>query len=562
MQAFPSDQQQNGFANSQQRNVDPTQDTGEKKESILLKVKDKAKDKAKKLKDKLQKKKKRGHTNEEAGNDSNGSDSSSEDESDQSQPSSGQKLPVSTNQGQESLLFDENKGVEGFAKRDNGDERFEATPDPDAPGGAGALQNRFDKLNLGSKDDRKVQEEVPSAPGQVSAGVTPYLAAHGFSHSQSQPKDDQEPASHISSMKYEDFGKTAERVLEVEGPKNDGVWYSPSATSENVATTDDHNMDTQFEKGNSGDQKSMLEQDETMKQSDEKKSTITSRATETVLGLKDSLASKLGYGVNSPTSQGDDVKSEETKSNGTAVGDSKSYIQKLQDTAGSAKDLVAKKLGYGETKSVESVDVDTHNDDQQQKSYIQKLQESAGNAKDVVAKKLGYGETKSIEGMEEQKSYLEKVQEVASSGKDAIVSKLGYNSDAKAVNNNNENVDSVENNQIPSRFHPGEEDKALSQLITEAMSNSATTMKDTLLAPFSAKASSMPSDDASKDGVYKIDPAMDSSAAANRSGIVGRVSGVVSSFLGSSKKTEDHELTGKAMEESTANIESYAEQKQ
>ncbi|KAI5084430.1 hypothetical protein GOP47_0000599 [Adiantum capillus-veneris] len=298
------------------------------------------------------------------------------------------------------------------------------------------------------------------------------------------------------------------------------------------------------------------------------KPSITSRATGTMTGLKDTIASKLGYGSDKNLTRDSNAPLDTTP---TQVGEqnpeNKSALEKIQERAAGTTAAVTSKLGYGDNQSPsaerspseavgDQVNPAGHN-----KTYTQKAREAAFGAKDAVAAKLGYGGTSTKENVTsategDNKSYMQKAQETAVSAKDAVASKLGYaNKDVPTAAT--ESAYGEEQN-VPAstaaRFHPGEEDRALSQLITEKMSTGAATVKDTLMKPFGSKTAGSltptTTPPPSSAAAVEADPVHSTVGGTKpdvpqeeKAGIVGKVTGVVSSLLGTSpsgkKKAEE-----------------------
>ncbi|MCO5595016.1 hypothetical protein L7F22_049053 [Adiantum nelumboides] len=570
-------------------------DHGHKKKSVMGKVKDKAK----KLKTKMKKPKSPGATGE-SNNDGSSSGSSSDEEESGSDPHQQQ---LDKQPGNERDVVVE-PGLKGAA--------FDAVPDPNVDTGAG-VHERLGQLRLGDEpDSTKLQQGVPSAPGQVSAGVTPYLATHDVSRGipvegkNSEGKDlfvsDDKGVKPMDYEQPSDVSKTSD---------NTGAWYTPTsadseqkplkdrvvegatAAKDTVAATATSGAGAlglkspaETENVEGGAPKTTLEQakervlgsSSQSSETGETKPSITGRAAGTVTGLKDTIASKLGYGSNKnltgkidapldtpPTSQVDAQNPE-----------GKSYLQMIQERAAGATAAVSSKLGYGEKQSptgdrslpeVVSDKVKPADD----KSYAQKATEAAYGAKDAVADKLGYGAAATKDSLapateSDGKSYVQKAQETAAGAKDAVASKLGYgNTDipvgaTESAYGKDQNVPAS----TAARFHPGEEDRALSELITEKMSTGAATVRETLMKPFGSKSgppTPTTTPPPSSAAAVEADPVHTTVLGTNpdvpqdqKPGIVGKVTGAVSSLLGTSPsgKKKAEEAAGKAVEDTQA----------
>ncbi|KAH7296522.1 hypothetical protein KP509_26G026600 [Ceratopteris richardii] len=517
-------------------------DHAHKKKSVIGKVKDKAK----KLKRKIQKPK----THDGAGDDNEGSSSASSGDDESDNESHLQEMTPQTGENTDE------KGLKG--------ESFEAIPDTSV-GGVDGVHRGFENLQLSDdREDEKLQNEVPSAPGQVSAGVSPYLGRHDPADSSaarvSNPSDPVEEGKNVEGkdlivapgqehsagdLQQEEHysGDLQQEVNRAPGPNlsdNSGAWYTPTS-SEGVPG------DVQSDRANA---------DLYAKSYEKKPSTITSRVVETVTGLKDTVSAKMGYGAPNKSS---DSSPKNTTSVDTPNAEDKSLLQKIQESAASASEAVASKLSYGSKQSpVESSGQDPpsgasksysekaseavlsakdavaakfgygksseedhpvpashdktvtdqvsegfqgakdvvasklgHGDNSEQvsetqssenKSYTQKMSEMIHGAKDTVVTKLGYGESQTdpAVGKDGSKTALQKIQETARGASEAVTSKLGYGKRADT----DDGVSGNESNATPTRFHPGEEDVALSQLITEKLSTGASTVKGTILKPF------------------------------------------------------------------------------
>lgn len=577
-----------------------------KKKSMLEKVKDKAKKFRTKIKPKA--------PDAADNNDESSSSYSSEDESG-SKSGSEPHQQVGNQSGEEKEVM-VTPGPQG--------EAFEAIPDPHVSGategtaGAGAgVEQRFGHMSLGEKpDSAKLQEEVPSAPGHVSAGVTPYLASHNLGESpyaaeggrgipveEGKNVQDTDPLVSPTSTDFQeitamDYEKTPD--VSNSGDKS-AAGYIP--TSEDKASEEEQQqkpLKDLVSEGAAGTaaasagalgvsegKKSMLGQakekifgtstkaveGEEDLQTSESKPTITERAA----SFKDTIATKLGYGSNKNlTAEGDN--SAAALQVDAHDPENKSVLQTTQESASGATGTVTNKLGHDDTQQTYSQGEGGVVEAGETKSYTQKAYEAAYGAKDAVAAKLGYGGTASTETLTtqgEQKSYLQ-------GAKDVVFSKLGYANrelpaSTEGAYNDEQNVPA---NTAAARFHPGEEDRALSQLITEKMSTGAVTVKDTLMRPFGASKSGPPTptttpppssaaaiaDDPVHNtvgGTHDVAEGAPYATGEEKPGIVGKVAGAVTSLLGTSgsgKKRAD-EATGKANEDAQAagvcNVETH-----
>ncbi|KAH9308009.1 hypothetical protein KI387_035920 [Taxus chinensis] len=146
--------------------------------------------------------------------------------------------------------------------------------------------------------------------------------------------------------------------------------------------------------------------------------------------------------------------------------------------------------------------------------------------------------------------------------KDAVTSKLGYGGQTNHENNGTRELksanpiqgptsgsgteateDAKEGKKTPivSKLSPGEDEKALSMVITEAVSNSAISVKDTIVGGFYGGKE--------KTSATTMDPSQSpSSNASGGEGIVDRVTGVVGSFVGR-KQGEDAQICPSSQEQ-------------
>jgi hypothetical protein len=160
-----------------------------------------------------------------------------------------------------------------------------------------------------------------------------------------------------------------------------------------------------------------------------------------------------------------------------------------------------------------------------EKSYTEKLQETAGEAKDTV-----------VTGMQI-------VQETVVEAKDVLASKVGLHGSKEEGDAGKSSIVSGQEEQSATaatpRFHPGDEDRALSQLITEKLTLGATTLKDKLMRPFGIKSKpSTPTSTAQQPppalshALSKEKPVTESEGEKEQhQGLVGKARGAVSSML-------------------------------
>ncbi|KAL5080960.1 hypothetical protein RYX36_009381 [Vicia faba] len=252
----------------------------------------------------------------------------------------------------------------------------------------------------------------------------------------------------------------------------------------------------------------------------EKISSATSAAAEKAATAKNAVASKLGYNGENETTQ---TKSGETQSNQNSLTDKISSATSVAvDKAAAAKDMVASKLGYGE-KGETTIGETPSN----QSSYTEKISsatsavtDKVATAKDNLASKLGYGEkgetgeTPSNQNQNQnQSSYTEKISSAtsaiadkAASAKNTVASKLGFGeterdssyevspaeygnriavSLTEKLSPVSEKFTTVENERwsggieqdkgvsikdyVSEKLRPGEEDRALSDKISESL---------------------------------------------------------------------------------------------
>ncbi|KAH9308004.1 hypothetical protein KI387_035915, partial [Taxus chinensis] len=200
------------------------------------------------------------------------------------------------------------------------------------------------------------------------------------------------------------------------------------------------------------------------------------------------------------------------------------------------------------------------------KDIFPRNQSSNGNVKDTVLQ----GENKGKEegGPQQQQSeaeakagqgYAQKLY----AAKDVVTSKLGYGGQTNKENNGTRELNSADPIQVPtsgsgteamvdakegkkrpvvSKLSPGEDDKALSKVITEAVSNSAKSVKDTIVGGFyGGKGKSTATTETTTDSSQSPTKSTSPNASGGK-GIVDRVTGVVGSFVGR-KKGEDARIS-------------------
>eukprot|EP00250_Pteridium_aquilinum_P034214 c7245_g1_i1 orf=146-1855(+) len=445
---------------------------GSKKQSMLGKVKDKAR----KLKSKMHKPKSVDQNDESSSASSSEDESGSEPHQQVNDLGEGEKEIVST------------PGLNS--------EAFQVIPDPhvNSAVGAAGVQKRFGQMSLGDESVRsKRQEEVPSAPERVSAGVTPYLARHNFGESpfvsgasqveEGRNAEGKDIHGTPSSTNYKvtsimdvddntpDISKTRDNTAALYTPFSETVFDAKQQKTlkdcgaEGAATGKDsvtasaaagagvlgvtpfvekhRNVESQAPDA-SGSQKNKLEQTKerifghspnTPKESQldttggdkqiQGDESLTSKAVGTVTSFKDTVASKLGYGFN----KNRNGEGPEAMQVDTHHPENKSVVQKIQDSITGVTESVTSTRGPGDKQQTPSQAVGIG----ENKSYAQKAYDAASGAKDAVAAKLGYGPTRKEDVMTdtataqgEQKSYLQKMQETAVGAKDVVASKLGY----------------------------------------------------------------------------------------------------------------------------------------
>ena len=226
----------------------------------------------------------------------------------------------------------------------------------------------------------------------------------------------------------------------------------------------------------------------------ERKPMVT-RAADTMISFKDALASKFGYGPkSSPKKLGEpineaspmeiDVNDGEKSPDINPSGD-KSYAEKLHETGNQAKDTVV--------------------------SGMHVVQETVIEAKDALASKAG------LHGSKEE-------------------SHIGESTNVEKDSRNIAQDSGEKYSATAGRFHPGDEDRALSQLITEKLSLGATALKDTLMKPFGTfkSKSSTPTDTTqppTKLHAGSEEEKLGTEGSEKEQGVLGKASEVVSSMI-------------------------------
>ena len=176
------------------------------------------------------------------------------------------------------------------------------------------------------------------------------------------------------------------------------------------------------------------------------------------------------------------------------------------------------------------------------KSYAEKLHETGNQAKDTVV------------------SGMHVVQETVIEAKDALASKAGLHGskeeshigESTNVEKDSRNIaqDSGEKySATAGRFHPGDEDRALSQLITEKLSLGATALKDTLMKPFGTfkSKSSTPTDTTqppTKLHAGSEEEKLGTEGSEKEQGVLGKASEVVSSMIAPTHAGSEEEKHG------------------
>jgi len=292
-----------------------------------------------------------------------------------------------------------------------------------------------------------------------------------------------------------------------------------------------------------------------------------------------------------------------------------SYVSKIY----AAKDVISSKLGYGgQTNQESNVIEETKPDDQIQGNEMDVDKKSPNDTEEIktgpsetapgyareasklaeeLKKGLSFDQTSSndkakdsvIEGEHKEnedegthqqlsggeakggQNYVSKIY----SAKDALSSKLGYggqtNREPNVIGESkpadqiqgtaSESMEGVKENKetfkstIVSKLSPGEDDKALSEMITGAVSNSAKSLKDSLGGLYGGNGKVSTTD--TNTGTSGINNQSTASNPSGGKGIVDRVTGVVGSLFGSKQgdNSEQHSASEKSEPKSQVQVE-------
>ncbi|XP_031392751.1 low-temperature-induced 65 kDa protein-like isoform X2 [Punica granatum] len=195
----------------------------------------------------------------------------------------------------------------------------------------------------------------------------------------------------------------------------------------------------------------------------EKISSATAAVADKAIAAKNILTSKLGYG----TSPEGDVKEDKSPGKSPRQG---GYAEKITsathviaDKAVSAKNLVTSKIGYGQKEDQaahESSGVTEHPADKtsEQSSYTGKIAAVGVTARDVVASKLGYGK-------KDDAASHEKTEQMIGEGYAGGTTSATEHRKKGSVQDKGVSVKDY----LAEKLKPGEEDKALSEVISSAL---------------------------------------------------------------------------------------------
>lgn len=196
----------------------------------------------------------------------------------------------------------------------------------------------------------------------------------------------------------------------------------------------------------------------------EKISSATSAVTDKAIAMKNVITSKLGYGTSPEVSNVKEMSGDGSPRQGGYAEKISSATHAISDQARSATNVVASKIGYGPKEkqaAQESSGLTEQPGDKpsEESSYTGKIAAVAGIAKDTVASKLGYGKKDDVaSGETEQKIGG------GSSGETTPPAEQG-----KKVAGQDKGVSMRD--YLAEKLKPGEEHKALSEVISSALDN-------------------------------------------------------------------------------------------
>ncbi|KAG6549113.1 hypothetical protein Mapa_009339 [Marchantia paleacea] len=288
-------------------------------------------------------------------------------------------------------------------------------------------------------------------------------------------------------------------------------------------------------------------------------STMAQKAYDSVVGAKETAVSSLGGNTsrtdNSTTSQPQtdsffSSSAAPVDEFGISATEQKPITQKVGETAAGWKNSIASSLGIGGTAAGNRDPTAFTATGTDQKPLTEKLTETGVGLKETVASKLGY-EGSATQTPGEQMTG--NAADSAISAKNAAASKLGQadqalSSDATPVSQKAADTMYKAKDTTVSTMTPNEHDKALSEIVTESISNLPTLLSEKLgLGSSATSPSTNPSTTSrSFQGVpplpvsdspsSNINPAADTPDSAASPGIMNRVTGVVSSLFGGGAK--------------------------
>ncbi|KAL3701938.1 hypothetical protein R1sor_019960 [Riccia sorocarpa] len=294
--------------------------------------------------------------------------------------------------------------------------------------------------------------------------------------------------------------------------------------------------------------------------------TVTQKAYGTLLGVKDAAADKLGVGsgvsasatsdeTRTPTSSFFDSKAAPVSEFNQRSVEQKPVTQKAAETATGWKDSIANTLGVGGTSNQPTSEVGSRGltAGTEGKPVTEKVTETGGGLLETLANKLGYQGSATRSPTEEATG---DVKGRALEAKDIAAENLkqadvAASSDSTPVSQKAADTAYRAKDATVSTLSPTEHDKALSQTVTESISNLPTLLTEKLGFGGNKSATSSPSgttgtkdfrgaselDVPVSDSTHNLSPAANTPESPASGGIYDRVSGVVSSIFGGNKRT-------------------------
>ncbi|XP_057865696.2 low-temperature-induced 65 kDa protein [Cryptomeria japonica] len=497
----------------------------------------------------------------------------------QIQEQGGEERPLSTK-------FDDNGRGECKSAEDN----FQTTPENTEPGKAwnqssseGADRGKGNWPEKPGEEqfqspEGKVNENVKETPEKVELGKTWSEKASeglGFAKEKLQGygvfkgiKSAEKPEESQSSLgnaqdKVSEIGEAKEIGSDMKSPNyTEEMKTDPSETGNNKA------KDTVIE----GERKE-IEDEGTQQQQSGGEGKAGQSYVSKIYAAKDAISSKLAYGgqtnqesnVIEETKPDDQIQGKEMCIDKKSPNDAGEIITGPSETApGYAGE--ASKLAE-EFKKVLSFD-QTSSNDKAKDSVIEG--DHKKNEDEGTQQQLSGGEGKAGQG------YVSKIY----SAKDAISSKLGYGGQTNRepnVTGESKPADQIQGtatesmegakesketfkSTIASKLSPGEHDKALSDVITGAVSNSAKSLKDSLGGLYGGNGKVSTTD--TNIGTSTINNQSTASNPSGGKGIVDRVTGVVGSFFGSKQgdNSDQHSALEKLVPKSQVQVEEQVQE--